>query len=494
MASLAKPNDPYALQMVFIDEEGGRIEATVPKNVMMKFSQAVAEGEVCRLSNFGLTGNSGKFRAAHHKFKLVFNGGTKLVPCPSINIPVSGFSLLKTSDINKTNGCSDFLFDFMGVLTAVSEEITMKKQGRETRLMLLHLVDEMGSIRCAVFGDMVDIVAGFLTIPRDGLPVIIIQLAKANTYKGGQVGIQNVMNATKFYWNPNLPEAIEFKNGLAVHEVETELAIGSISDRSRQVSMKEEFLTIYPRKSLGKLSVSREDGCAIVLGVTDEVLQEDHWWYMACTCMKALSFDYASPYCRDCHKVMFEMNPRFKIKILVIDGEDWVSLMMWDSKCYSLMNKTCREMLSEIKGDPTESYPSDILDLIGQEFLFRVERKEDAKFGSEESYIVRRVCADPSVIEEFKGVVDEETPLKNKFAPAFSKLGGCETSACMLELTSQCNSVVTNTDVSHNSCTPSTYHAEDIVGELKRQGEAIVDAPAEVKKRTRLRSIKLERT
>ncbi|KAJ1375657.1 Nucleic acid-binding, OB-fold [Sesbania bispinosa] len=413
MASLAKLNDPYALEMVFIDEEGGRIEATVPKNFMMKFSQAVAEREVYRLSNFGLTENSGKFRAAHHEFKIVFNGGTKMIPCPSVNISASGFSLLKTSDINKTiNGCSDFLFDFMGVLTAVSEEITMKKQGRETRLILLDLVDEMlastfylGSIRCAVFDDMVDVVAGFRTVPRDGLPVLIIQLAKAS-----QVGIQNVMNATKFYWNPDLPEAIEFKNGHAVHEVEPELA------------------------------------------------------------------------------------KRFKIKILVTNGEDWVSLLLWDSESYSLMNKTCRELLSEIKGDPTECYPCDILDLIGQEFLFRVERKEHAKFGIEECYIVKRVCADQSVIDEFKGVVDEETPLKNKFEPAFSKLGGCETSACVLELTPQSNSVVTNTDVSHNSSTPSTNHAGACVAEIKGQGEPIVDAPDEVKKRTRLRSIKLERT
>ncbi|KAJ1377218.1 hypothetical protein SESBI_49105 [Sesbania bispinosa] len=493
MASLAKPNDPYALEMVFIDDEGGRIEATMPKNLMMKFSQIVAEREVYRLSNFALTENSGKFRAAHHEFKIVFNGGTKMIRCPSVNIPVSGFSLLKTSDINKTNGCSDYLFDFMGVLTAVSEEITMKKQGRETRLILLDLVDEMGSIRCAVFGDMVDVVAGFLTVPRDGLPVLIIQLAKANIYKG-QVGIQNVMNATKFYWNPDLAEAIEFKNGLAVHEVEPELAIGFISNRSRQVSMKEEFLTIYPRKPIGKLSVNSEDGAFIILGVIDEVLQEENWWYMACTCMKALSFDYGLPYCRDCEKVLFEMNPRFKIKILVTDGEDWVPLLLWDSESYSLMNKNCRELLSEIKGDPTECYPCNILDLIGQEFLFRVERKEDAKFVSEGSYVVRRVCADQSVIDEFKGVVDEETPLKNKFEPAFSKLGGCEPSACVLELTPQSNSVLTDTDVSHNSSTPSTNHAGASVAVIKVQGEPIADAPAEVKRRTRVRSIKLERT
>ncbi|KAJ1432543.1 Nucleic acid-binding, OB-fold [Sesbania bispinosa] len=257
MCSLAKPDDPFALEMVFIDEE-----ATVAKQHMMRFAQDVVEGQVYRLTNFGLTANSGKFRAAAHEFKLVFNAGTRLIPCHSVPIPLSGLSLVKSSEIKETNGCSNFLLDFMGVLTAVSEEINMKKQGWETRLMLLDLVDEM----CAIFGDMVDVVAGFINVPRSGLPVVIIQFAKINTYKG-VVGIQNVMNAYKISWNPDLPEVIEFKNGLAVHEIETDVSIGFISDRSRH------------------------DGCFIVMGIIEEVILEENWWYFACSCMKALSFD-----------------------------------------------------------------------------------------------------------------------------------------------------------------------------------------------------------
>ncbi|KAJ1418044.1 hypothetical protein SESBI_16167 [Sesbania bispinosa] len=359
---------------------------------------------------------------------------TKLVPCPNVSIPLSGLSLLKTSDINKTNGFSDFLMDFMGVLTAVSEEITMNKQGRETRLMLLDLVDEMGSIRCVVFGDMVDNVAGFLTAPRNGLPVVIIQFAKVNTYKG-QVGIQNVMNATKISWNPDIPEAIEFKNGLAVHEIETDL-----------------------------------DGDFILLAIIDDVLQEDHWWYMSCTCMKALSFDYALPYCRDCKRVVFDMTARYRLKLLVTDGEDCIQVIMWDSDCFALFNKSCHQLLSEIKGDPTETYPSEIMDLIGQEFLFQVERKKDTVFGIDDCLRVKRVCCDSTVIAEFKAGMEEETPEKLKFAPAFSKLGGSESNACVLDLTPQCNSALTHTDCSQKSGATATSIGEESVGQLKRGG------------------------
>ncbi|KAJ1407200.1 hypothetical protein SESBI_24521 [Sesbania bispinosa] len=478
MCSLAKPDDPFALEMVFIDEE-----ATVAKQHMMRFAQAVVEGQVYRLTNFGLTANSGKFRAAAHEFKLVFNVGTRLIPCHSVPIPLSGLSLVKSSETKETNGCSNFLLDFMGVLTAVSEEINMKKQGRETRLMLLDLVDE-GAIRCAIFGDMVDVVAGFINVPRSGLPVVIIQFAKINTYKG-VVGIQNVMNASKISWNPDLPEAIEFKNGLAVHEIETNVSIGFISDRSRHVSIKEEFLSIFPKKTIGQLHLTHEDGCFIVMGIIEEVILEENWWYFACLCMKALSFDLGVPYCRDCKKVVFEMNPRFKLKIVVSDGVDCVQLIMFDAECYSLLNKYCRELLTEIKGHPSETYPPEIMELIGMEFLFKVESNEESLFQFDDSYRVKRVCFDKSIIEEYKGGIDEETPLKLKFTPHFPKLADVETNACVMEISPQGNSIITDTEANGISCPPSTSGCEDSVGPQKRLADPPCDVVPEKKKETR---------
>ncbi|KAJ1421231.1 Nucleic acid-binding, OB-fold [Sesbania bispinosa] len=92
MSTVAKPNDPFATQMVFIDEEGGRIEATVPKQHMQRFSNSVVEGEVYLVTNFTLNRNSGKFRACGHEYKMVFHGGTRVVRYERISIPLPGFA------------------------------------------------------------------------------------------------------------------------------------------------------------------------------------------------------------------------------------------------------------------------------------------------------------------------------------------------------------------------------------------------------------------
>ncbi|KAJ1430876.1 hypothetical protein SESBI_07467 [Sesbania bispinosa] len=71
------------------------------------------------------------------------------------------------ADIKKTK-------DFMGIVTAVSEEIRLNKEERVTHLVLLDLVDDMGTIRCALFGSLVDTILGCLSQPRTGLPIIIV--------------------------------------------------------------------------------------------------------------------------------------------------------------------------------------------------------------------------------------------------------------------------------------------------------------------------------
>ncbi|KAJ1375852.1 Nucleic acid-binding, OB-fold, partial [Sesbania bispinosa] len=88
---------------------GGRIEATISKQHMNKFAHALVEGQIYRITNFGLLRNSGKSRVVVHEFKFIFNATTILSPCQNVSIPSSGFALMKTDEIKRTRGRSDYL-------------------------------------------------------------------------------------------------------------------------------------------------------------------------------------------------------------------------------------------------------------------------------------------------------------------------------------------------------------------------------------------------
>ncbi|KAJ1422567.1 Nucleic acid-binding, OB-fold [Sesbania bispinosa] len=143
MSAVATPDDPFVMHMLFVDQEGLCIEVVIQKHFMHRFSDSVMEREVYNLTNFSVTRNSGKFRATHHDYKLTFNANTNIVPCPSVAIHHTGLSLVKTSDIMKTKGSSQYLIDFMGIVTGIFEELNLSKEGRQTRLMLIDMVDKM---------------------------------------------------------------------------------------------------------------------------------------------------------------------------------------------------------------------------------------------------------------------------------------------------------------------------------------------------------------
>ncbi|KAJ1430136.1 hypothetical protein SESBI_07920 [Sesbania bispinosa] len=509
MCVVASPNDPYALQMVFVDEQVvsvlvvfhllGQIEATVQKQNLLKFTHAMVEGQVYRISNFIVVKNRGKFRGAHHDFKLLFTCTTKATPCVGTPISDLGFSLMKTSDIKKTNGNWNYLLDFMGVIIAISEEINVNTQGRQTRLMLLDFVDEMGEIRFAVFGELINEVVELLSQTTSGLPVVIVQFAKVNLYRG-QVGIQNVMNATKLLWNPDLPIAVEFKNGckinnlfmfiifkLVVLEIETDIVISMIPDRSRPVSMREDFLRLYPRKSVGELnetvevvSITNPAGCSIVMATIAEILEDCQWWYMACSCMKSVTYEPGYSYCVDCKCTIFELTPRYKMKLVVTNGDYSAPLILFDSECYSLLQRSCRDMLSLTNPQQGRRFPHEICSLVGKELLFKVETKEGALMNFEDSFKVKRICCDPSILCEFKEGLNIETPQQDKFQPLFTKVGPSDDTSCALDFSPQPICVVSEMEVSSLSVVGSSSSLEGVsLG--KRSAEESVEAPLERK-------------
>ncbi|KAJ1406125.1 Nucleic acid-binding, OB-fold [Sesbania bispinosa] len=266
MCALATPNDPYALELLFVDEEGDKIEAIMQKHYMHRFTNHVVEGHVYKVTNFTVSRNGGKFRT----------------------------------------------------------------------------VDQ------------------------------------------SEVDIQNLMNASKIWWNPAIPEAISFKD-------------------------------------------------------------------------------------------------RYKVKVVVSDGIESAPLIMFDSECSYLLKRQCKDLVAENKGKNKDAYPDEILSLVGSELLFRVERKEDNFFLYDECYIVRKICTDSSLINEFKEIVDDDTPLNAKGK------------SCVIDLSPQCNSIASEVDATPPSSGQCSLSAASMIVCSKRGPSDGDDPPSNKKMRTKLRGVKVER-
>ncbi|XP_058749898.1 uncharacterized protein LOC131622904 [Vicia villosa] len=60
----------YAMEMVLMDEQGDKIQASVRKALLSRFQSKLCDGAVYNLKSFGVAANSGAYRTTKHKFKL----------------------------------------------------------------------------------------------------------------------------------------------------------------------------------------------------------------------------------------------------------------------------------------------------------------------------------------------------------------------------------------------------------------------------------------
>ncbi|XP_057453440.1 uncharacterized protein LOC130745283 [Lotus japonicus] len=367
---------------------------------MSKFQREIVEGNVYKVTHFTVVDNDGGYRATQHEYKVIFNSKTKLQIDQCDMIPRHGLTLKDTSEVKITMGESDFLIDIIGLVTAVSEEQKYPKGGNVTRKIEMEITDDKGKIKMALIGKYADSVKGFLATHGVGLPVIVVQFAKIKTYKG-EVVIQNGMQATKLFWNVDIPEVATFCDGIALHGLDPYLPIGQIGGGFRNVPANEEFITMYPRKSIVELHDTAEHGLFIVLAKIQSLHDGEKWWYASCRCRKAVTIEECLYYCSSCCTHVTEVTPRFRLKVNVSDGDEAATFVLFDTDFQNIIKKTCRELVLCSKGKSVDEYPDDLMALFGKEFLFKVEKLNDHGLKYDDSYKVKKICEDMDVIDIF---------------------------------------------------------------------------------------------
>ncbi|CAJ2668900.1 unnamed protein product [Trifolium pratense] len=93
-----------AVEMVLLDSKGGKIQATLRKQLLYLFQRMLEEELVYVMSFFTVTPSSGAYRSTHHPYKLVFQMKTRIELCESPEIPRYGLSLSTIAEISAVRG------------------------------------------------------------------------------------------------------------------------------------------------------------------------------------------------------------------------------------------------------------------------------------------------------------------------------------------------------------------------------------------------------
>ncbi|MED6138635.1 hypothetical protein PIB30_119245 [Stylosanthes scabra] len=296
-----------------------------------------------------------------------------------------------------------YLVDVIGLLTSVVEEKEYVKEGKVMKMIVIELASKELTIRCALFGGYVDQVNNFLGSGYVEQPVVLVELAKVKIFRG-QVGLQNVMHATKIYFNPDIPELVEFKNSMVEQGINGTQPL-VIDNEGKTVSLEDDFIRLTRRCTIDELQDNNEEGSFVVFGYVRSIVEEGLWWYSACVCGRSIQPQAGVYYCDFCQHHVINVTPRYRIKICFEDEHGHGIFVLFDCESAYLLKKSCSDFFSEVNRDSSvicgDTYPEFFKVLVGKKLLLKVDTKcvsADKYFGT---FRVKRVCDDPAIIAMF---------------------------------------------------------------------------------------------
>ncbi|QHO58647.1 Replication protein A 70 kDa DNA-binding subunit A [Arachis hypogaea] len=381
--SFGNPDSPNSMELILVDENSNKIQATIRKQLINRFKDNIIEGNCYKMCYFSVVPNHGSYRATKHEFKLTFLFRTIVTTLPDDIIPRVCFTLYPFEEILQMSQDHDYLVDVIGLLTLVGEEKSYDKDGKTIKMVVVELSSQKMVLRCALFGEYVDQLNHFLSSGYVEQPVVILQLAKVKLFRG-QPGLQNVMKATKIYLNPDLAAVVDFRKSVVEQGINGTQPL-FIANEGKTISLEDDFMRLTKKSTIDELQENKEDGTFVILGTITDVVEEGCWWYSTCVCGKTIHPESGVYFCDMCMHHVTNVIPRYRLKVVVSDETGQGIFVLFDRETTYLVKKHVLTYLMRYFG----------------------------------TFRVKRICDDAAIISMFELAQTEITPLKDAPVPVF---------------------------------------------------------------------------
>ncbi|CAH9094175.1 unnamed protein product [Cuscuta europaea] len=114
--------------------------------------------------------------------------------------------------------------------------------------------------------------------------------------------------------------------------------------------------------------------------------------------------------CTKCGVRSSEENRLYKLKLNVVHGRHKAELLFWDQACKQFLEKTAsdfHEHLDDVKLRP-HSAPPLFYDLVGREYLFKIERDIASLDGTDAVFCISMTTDNKEKIEQIKSSWKDE--------------------------------------------------------------------------------------
>ncbi|GJX78596.1 replication protein A 70 kDa DNA-binding subunit C-like protein [Tanacetum coccineum] len=213
----------------------------------------------------------------------------------------------------------------------------------------------------------------------EGFVIIIIQFGKVRFWNGNPT-VQNALFGTRLFLNEDIEEINKFKRSLIVKKgVSTHSQMTTHLASQTVYTLRDEFLTKYPRKYVDDIPDGTEKLVCVLLGTIKDIQEEYGWYYIAFRKYNK-NVVSKSESLKDIDVTDNEGGD--KINVRVQDGTGTISLVLFDHE----------------DGD-VNSFPKDFDKLINKKFIFKIEVSKFNYENGYDVYTISKLCDDAEIMD-----------------------------------------------------------------------------------------------
>ncbi|GJT32285.1 replication protein A 70 kDa DNA-binding subunit B [Tanacetum coccineum] len=215
-----RPTEVYAMDMVFQDAQGNRVQATVRNKNISKFQLLIDEGSCYRIGNFGVGDNGGNYPLLNHRFKMNFYKNTSVTRVGNFDNNTRGFKFEPFANFSTKEFSPSDVVDVIGTVVSMTDCIPFNTFGVDKirRTLILEDVDGV-KLECCFFDAWAKKFDNFYEQRESlGHVVMILQLAKVKyTLVEGYDPKQKIISLFSPVKRELTPQ--EFFQGISLHFV-----------------------------------------------------------------------------------------------------------------------------------------------------------------------------------------------------------------------------------------------------------------------------------
>ncbi|KAK7261477.1 hypothetical protein RIF29_27790 [Crotalaria pallida] len=176
------------MHMLLVDNHGDKIEAYVTVPNVKFFGNHLKEGLTYDFACLGVEANATRHGC---RLKITFTTIFEVVATPIY--PESDFDFSSVDMVHTHGYDPSILRDVCGVLTGFTLERSCTIDGVTTKLALIELADEHGTMDCCLVGDYVNQLMRFLSIGDVTQTVVVLQTCRV-LHQQGRIVCYTVAN------------------------------------------------------------------------------------------------------------------------------------------------------------------------------------------------------------------------------------------------------------------------------------------------------------